>query len=307
MTGDRATGSILASSIAGSVEVPKGAHLIPVVAGQLRPDLLLKTTDKMPITPGGVAVPITSVLGGAAHNLPGATVVRWDPVLDGVEPTATIVTCSGATTPTYFGAIKSASIFETFGGPAPTLEAFRTRVREFPAVIISWDGSEPADGQAVSQLERGSSRAGRSAQLYSEQFVITIISSRQDSDHARRHEGLEVLDELCAWMFDKQAIDGHVFSAPGGLQILSRNRVPVGDPQLWQDFYVYRAVVAVTVAMHKRDVRVYNEWMRTRTTWAVGDAAHEQDKTIVDVEFPMPQTPLDLSASSVFEADLTID
>src|SRR5574341_2492626 len=92
MTGNRASGSVTASAAVGTVVVPASSHLIPVVGGQLRPDLLLKTSAEATVGTGGGAVPIISVVAVALNKKAPETVCRWEPPIDNLNPTATVLT-----------------------------------------------------------------------------------------------------------------------------------------------------------------------------------------------------------------------
>lgn len=281
-TGDRASGTVAVTTTGSEVVLPRNSVLLPVLNGQIRNELIFKT-DKGThlqngcpkyswlIPAGGASVSVISNVGGARHNLPAGTVLRWDPPITGLSPTATVEApgFAGGADPTFFGGLKSAVVYEQFGGPSPSLEIFRSRMNLLPGMMVVWDGSEPADGAATNQLERGSSRAGRDSLLFREKFLILVIVNRKDSDDKRRDEGLEALDSLTEWLTDRQSVDGLVFSTPTGAQIRERFRLS-GDSLVYQEHYIYGMRLSVVRAYTRRDARSYNDWLSTRIDWLTG-------------------------------------
>lgn len=291
-TGERATGSILATATSSDVVVPRNAVLIPVLNGQTRPELIIKT-DKGTHSPtgcnkyswlvssAGTSINVLSNIGGARHNLPATTVLRWDPPIAGLAATATVQApgLAGGSDPTFFGGLKSGVVYEEFGGPQPSLELFRSRVGHLPALLVIWDGSEPADGAGTDQLSRGSSRAARETILYREKYLILVFTNRKDSDAQRRAEGLEALDGVSEWLTDRQGADGMPISSPSGLQIRERFRLS-GDSLIYREHYVYGLRVSAVRALTKRDARTYHDWLQTRIDWVIG-----QTNDPTDLEF----------------------
>ena len=290
VTGTRATGKVLIRSRPGkgTVYLPANWHFIPVVNKASRDELLFKTAQgpgraKFPdgkrkklsesepdapswwtITEQGTIVDVLSVLGGKRHNLPAGAQLQFDPVHPDLEPVATVLDggITGGVDPNWLGGLQSFVQFESLAGPTATLDAFRAGVSAFPAAVIVWDGSEPADGTTQSSLSRGQTRVGPGQSLFKEKFNIFVMSKREDSGHLRRNEGLKLLDDLTFWLTDAMEADGQQFSSPTGIQIRGRTRV-VGDGAVFQQVYIYAIQLSVTALWKRYDARTFNEWLRT--------------------------------------------
>src|SRR3972149_1673939 len=96
-TGTRSSGVVTVKSVGpGTALVPRNSYLLPVVEGRLREHAIFKigptraplaangTGGDWTVTAGGTPVAVVSNLGGARHNVPAATVFRFDPQLTGV-------------------------------------------------------------------------------------------------------------------------------------------------------------------------------------------------------------------------------
>jgi len=287
-TGTRGTGKVLIKpKTASTVYLPRNWHLYPMVNGAIREDLLFKigqgpsralypngkrkkanadepdTESWWVIPPGGAIVNIHSVVGGIRHNLPKGTKFVFDPEHPNLEIETTLQTnITDAAEPTHFGGCKSIVQFEQLTAPTANLDAFRAAVGKFPAAVIVWDGSEPADGSTSSSLDRGASRAGSTTQLFKERFNIFVLSERLDSGATRSAEGLKLLDDLTFWLTDLQTIDGQVFSSPTGVQVRGRNRI-AGDSAQYQSVFVYLLQISVTGTWKPYDFRSYSPWLKT--------------------------------------------
>lgn len=309
-SGTRSTGKVLLRSRPGkgSVFVSGNWHLVPKVNRAAREELLFKTMagpskakfpdgkrkkasqdepdlpDWWTITEAGTFVDITSVLGGKRHNLKSGTELLLDPVHPSLEPIAVVTEggTTGGADPTWLGGLMSMVQFEQLTGATATLDAFRSSISAFPAAVVVWDGSEPADGTTQSSLERGQTRAGPGQSLFKERFNIFVLSKREDSDHMRRNEGLKLLDDLTFWLTDAIDADGQIFSSPAGVQIRSRGRV-AGSGESFQQLYVYVIQLSVTSLWKRYDARTFNEWLIARSEFLT----HAKDgdgnqKTIVE-------------------------
>lgn len=289
-TGTRGTGKVIMKSKPGkgTTFIPRNWFLYPVLNGAARDELVFKVAEgpfkaKFPngkrkkasedepdagswfeVSEQGTEVDILSIVGGERHNLKRGTKFRLDPAHPDVEVECVLIDdIKDGAEPTWLGGCKSVVQFETLGGASATLDAFRSAAGKFPAVIIVWDGSEPADGTTQSSLERGATRAGPSQQLFKERFNLFVISQRSDSDHMRRNEGLKLLDDISFWLTDATEIDGQQFSVPSGVQIRARQRI-AGDGNAYQQLYVYVLQVSVTALWRRYDVRTFNDWLLAR-------------------------------------------
>ena len=292
-TGERAKGQVLVRSKPGkgTFLLPRNWALLPILNGALRDDLVFKVGQginaavypngkrafKVPneplagswweITEQGTAVDVHSVVGGARHNLAPGTVFRFDPPHDSLVPEAVLMeggTVGGAD-PYWLGGCQSIVQFETVTAHQPGLDLFRSATGKFPSVVVAWESSEPGDGNTSSSLERGATRAGASHQFYKEKFNIYIITQRLDSDHARRNEGLKLLDDVTFWLNDRMDVDGQVFSYPNGVQVHKRTRLAMREEQ-YQQFYIYLLQVSLTGVWDHYDTRTFADWKRTHLT-----------------------------------------
>lgn len=290
-TGTRGIGTVLIKpKTASTVYLPRNWHLFPIVNGAIREELLFKVgqgpgravypngkrkkaSDAEPdteswwvIPPGGSLVTIHSVVGGCRHNMPRGTKFVFDPEHPNLAVEATLQTSiTGAVDPTHFGGCKSIVQFEQLTAPTASLDAFRAAVGKFPAAVIVWDGSEPADGTTSSSLDRGASRAGSVTQLFKERFNIFVLAERLDSGSTRSAEGLKLLDDLTFLLTDIQTIDGQVFSSPSGVQVRGRSRI-AGDSAQYQSVFVYLLQISVTGTWKPYDFRSYSPWLVAHNT-----------------------------------------
>lgn len=313
-TGTRATGKVLVRAKPGkTVLLPGNWHLLPVVNKAAREELLFKTASgpnraKYPegkrkkqdpnepdagtwwkVTEEGVLVDIISVIGGQRHNLPAGTKLMFDPVSLDLEPFAEVQApgMSGGVDPNWLGGCQSMVQFEQLGAGSASLDSFRAAVNKFPAVVIVWDGSEPADGTTQSSLDRAQTRVGPGQSLFKERFNLFVLASRNDSDHMRRNEGLKLLDDLTFWLTDRMEVDGQQFSTPAGLQIVSRARV-AGDSSGFQQMYVYLLQLTATSTWKRYDAREFNPWLKTRNTFLTDEKDADGNRiTVVDQRFNM--------------------
>jgi len=290
-TGGRSSGNVTSTATGADVELPRGRHLIPIIADRLRPDLTFKTTANpgggdWTVSSGGTSVGVESVLGGKRHDLPAGTKLRWDPAVSGLDDLVTVDApgLAGGTDPDFFGGLKSVVVAEDFTG-ARDVEAFRSQLGGVPAALLQWDGREPATGTTQPGLERGGSRARRGELLYKERLRFWVLSNRKDAAHVRRREGLQILDDLTGLLVDRTAVDGCTFSAPDGVQILECQRVTAGDRALYREFNVYEIAFAVTRSLKKQDLRTYSDLLKIRLKTTVDDElTHDPDEPITVVD-----------------------
>ncbi len=278
-TGTRAAGVVTAVAASSPVTLPMNSYLLPVVNGGIRPELVFKTTQgpnvdrSWTVTSGGTAVGVTSVLGGLRHVLAAGTVFRWDPPIAGLNPTATSSAgTAGGLDPTFFGGLKSAVFYDEMGGQSPTLDAFRARLSALPGLVLVWESSEPADGSVTDTTNRGT-RLSRGQMFFTENFMAVVVANRPDGANARRSEALAALDEVTLWLHDRASVDHEVVSNPGGLQVRSRFRVPLGNRDAAQTVEMFGMRFAATRVYKMRDSRTYNDWLLTRVRVQATDPA----------------------------------
>jgi hypothetical protein len=254
-TGDRASGPVTLTASGADVTVPRNTFAMPIIDGHRRPDLLLKTGEgpnedgSWTVTSGGTAVTFISNIGGVRHNIPINTRISFDPPLIGLVSTLPTADSAftGGTDPTVFGTIKDMVIYENLDGPNFQIDLRRSAVTRFPCVLVTWMNTEPADGTTISQTHRAT-RSNRFGVL------------KEQSDHSRRHEGLEIIDTMAGLLTDRQSVDESPFSNPGGVQIrqIIRDISPEND---YQKMYIYSLMLSTERNLQQTDSRVYSDWL----------------------------------------------
>ncbi len=282
LTGERSTGSVLATAPDDPTVLPRNTYGVPVVASasgraQLAWDRMVKTTEDAEVSLLGTSVPVVSVLGGVNQEvLPGAT-IRWMPAVPGVAATAIVegAGITGSTTNNSIERVARAVIFEGLEqNVAQGLWA--GKVGGFPAVVIAWEAASPQP------------RVGRGAQPMEHRFRLYVVSSRSDGDIERRDEGKAILRALQETFADRAAVDGYVFSTP------PTKLGPAGRLALAPGSYVYWQELLVTSTVTKRDPRApatFPDWLTTTETIPIDGTPRLDDEPIVDQEHDMdPET-----------------
>lgn len=247
LVGNRSTGAIRARATSADVEIPLNSYLVPM-DGALDFRVLLKTTAATTVTSSGTSVPVISAFGGAAVNLPEGTDLRWAPGVDGVELTAEVtVALTGGSAAAGFGAARSLRLYEQVRASNPEEDLRKSKVDLFPAMVLFWDGSDP--GEATS----------RAGSRYKENWVLSVIASRNESDDMRRAEGMSVLQEARELLVGRHAVDGEAFSAPPGIEIGRARRLAAKNSS-----YIYTLAFTTVSTLTKRDGRVFQPWLVTR-------------------------------------------
>lgn len=247
LIGDRSIGTIRARATSADVEVPLNSYLVPV-GGKLDTRVLLKTTEATTVTASGTAIPVRSAFGGAAVNLDAGTQLRWVPGIDGLELTAEVTTAlTGGSQADGFGVARSLRMYEQLRSNVPEEDVFKAKVDAFPALVLIWDGSDAVEGI---------SRAGAK---YRENWLLSCVASRNESDDLRRSEGLHVLQQARSLLLNRHAVDGESFSAPPGIEIGRARRLVTT-----KNAYIYTLAFTTVSTLEKRDDRVFQPWLVTR-------------------------------------------
>lgn len=274
LLGARSSGTATVSATAGNITLKKNAQALPIVPSasgtmQLDPSRPVRVAADTIVTSAGVAVPVTSLLGGPAQNLPLTTTLRWDPPLDGIElvsPLASALT--GATQAVGPGSIKRLVLYEGVGPSSAQRDLFLAKAGHFPAVILNWDST--GEGEKV----------GNGVIARPDRWVLTIVTSRSDAGELRAMDGLDIKDALEVLLADRAAVDGEPFSAPG-IALMGARRVDVSESS-----YIYTLMLETYGAVQRTDTRVWNDWLLTRYDFdtpdtppypVVDDARHDMD------------------------------
>jgi len=265
LTGDRASGVITVTASGSDVSLPLGTFAYPVIGGQVQTDRIFRVSagpnsDKSwTITAGGTAVDFVSNVGGEKHNVADATQFVFLPPISGVASAVGSGAFTGATNPTFYGAIKETVVFEHINGPAQQIDLERMKLRGTPAVIIVWNSSEPSDGVTSSSNNFGSHGRGTFSSSFRELLTIVIVVSKSHNEAVRSEEGLYIMDQIARYLNRRQSIDGCLISAPSPILVQSRNRVAI-PKEPYQRHYIYSVSFSIENAYTMTDDRSYNDW-----------------------------------------------
>jgi len=269
-TGTRSTGVVTLTALAAqTVNLKRGQYAYPVLGGRASPELLIKVGENpatddgsWDVTDAGLAVTFISNLGGARYNLPATTPIILDNPPSGLVvalPTAD-ADFTGGIDATGFGAVLDLVMAEQLSGPALHVDMRRSQLTRFPSVMVTWEDVQPADGSSTVTAGRGSARVGTRSLLFKSSYTISVITSRKDTDHERRHEGLFMVGTLARLITDRQMVDGECLSNPSGIQIRSIFR-EVGPQDIYQKFYIYHMLISAHVTIQQFDSRTYSDWL----------------------------------------------
>ena len=271
LTGTRSTGLVSLQSASGVVQVARGQYAMPVLGGQIAPELLVKVAANpdtedghWDVTTTPTPVQFTSNLGGVANNFAAGTQFVLDPPVAGLVATGPTSAAgfTGGTDSSGFGALRQVVDAESTAGPLVNVDLRRSALQVFPAAVLTWQDAVPADGSVVPQM-RPSGRVGNKQKLYRLGYTLTIVTSRADSGSARRHEGRWITYALMRALSDRQSVDGEVVSSPSGVQVQSASRES-GPQEVFQKWYLYHLVLNCEVTLSGLDDRTFADWLSTR-------------------------------------------
>jgi hypothetical protein len=306
ITGERGTGTATVTNpTPGAIELPKNMCLLPVIAGELADDLVFKvapnpaTTDphgvggEWSIPAGGsLSVALRSNLGGARHNLPAGTVLRFDPLQDGLDETVTLdgAITDGADAPDDALSVRRAVYYEDLDAAQVERDISAGRLARLPGIMLVWTQSTPAEGRTAG-TNQGSTRLADGVRLFAENYRLFVVSATLANDGRRRRDGLRILQAVTRLLTDQQiTTDGEQLTAVGSLEILNRSRFVRGPKH-----YVYALTLRVNRVITRTDTRSFVPWLRTHLQQALpGRTAPEPTTPLVDVDIgvPIPPGPL---------------
>jgi hypothetical protein len=258
--GTRATGTLTVKSTAGTPELPAGSVGLPLIVSaagsrQIDPKRPLRVTEATALSVAGVAVPVESILGGPAQNLPAGTEVRWDPPLIGVEPVSVLASpLAGGLAAVGLGSVKSAvhgpeglsggamrELFQGLGGGA------------LPAVVLSWQGSG------------AHAPKGRNGAMRPDSWRFYVAISRGDAYENRTAEGMAIVDFLEDALTQGTGIDGYVVSSLP-ITVIGRNVEGIEEAT-----YVYSVSFTTEAYVENVDDRSFADWLRTKYTYLTAE------------------------------------
>jgi hypothetical protein len=266
LAGARATGTATVRSTSGTPTLKRGAVCVPLPGGQIDYQRPLFVTADTPLTTGGVAVPLKSLVGGPQHNgfAPG-TVLRWFPQEPDVEATSVVLAQpTGGTA----GVVRRVVFYEQLGADAAK-DLFAASVGEFPALVLSWDRSVRYETK------------GKGKTLRRNQWLLFVVVSRSDAYERRGADGLEILDTAEELLMERSQIDGLVVSGPP-IEIAGRGRLSV-SPQSF--------VYTLTFSTFNAAVRDDSALLAASTPWhTTTEEGQSEDKPVV-IDLKMDMIP----------------
>jgi hypothetical protein len=267
LQGDYSSGAVTMTATGADVEVRAPVFGIPIVNGAEDESRLIKVEKNSAlksgywtVTDAGVDVDVTSMQGGAHVNLAEATQVRWDPPMAGIEPLAVVAAggLTGGTRSTAFGALRQVRHYKDMG-LQKALEFFQAQVADYPAALLSWHSTSPADGAAIPGLGPDATRLGNGRRMFAHNFELGVISSRRDGADIRRKEGDQLRDDLLELLTDRVGYRNCPISTGRGLQIIEARFVGV-SPNVYIDLIRF----SCQYELQRRDSRTFNDWIKTR-------------------------------------------
>lgn len=304
LTGTRGTGTATVSNPTGAaIELDPNMFLLPVVNDELADDLVFKVAPNpataLPFSEGGawtippggsLSVAVKSNLGGARHNLAAGTVLRFDPLLDGLDETATLDAdiTDGADRPGL--CLRRAVYYEDLDAAAIERDIAAGRLSQLPGAMLVWTQSTPAEGRTAG-TNQGSTRIADGVRMFTENYRLFVVSASLASDGRRRAEGARIMQAITRMLTDQQVTnDGEKLTAMGSLEILNRSRFVRNEKH-----YVYAMTLRVNRTVVRTDTRTFVPWLRTHLQQALpGRDAPEPTTPLVDVDIgvPIPPGPL---------------
>lgn len=292
LTGTRAAATArVKCSGAQDVALPANCFCYPVPASaagitEVDDQRLIRTAADVVVPAGatGIAVPVTSVLGGLHHNaLTAGTELLWDPPVPGLETLSVLeIDMAGGLDPPdeHPAAVVDVTSFEELTAGALAQDLFNARLSgRIPSVVVSWDRSE--DHEFV----------GRGKALVNEVWTLFIVVETHEGEQARRDKGLRIMDAVRDLLLDKRAVDGAPFSDPP-VRVLGRRRLATTESSL-----VYLVQIATSTTVQRLDLRTalpdgmvrdddqqpIEDWLTTRYTMRTDEGATVVDGAIYDM------------------------
>lgn len=220
LQGSPSTGIATVRSTGATGSVPGSSFAVPIVGGQAREDAVLfvprntAADGAWPVTAAGSSVPVESVQGGTHVNLPEGTVLRWLPALAGIESQSTLSTATTGGTRT--GPLRQVRYFKDLGSQEKARALYNAQVHDYPAAVLAWANTAPADGSVQGSYGPQATRPGRGVRVFRAYWVLHLITSRLDTTDERTREGDQLRDDVLELLTDRVAVRGlHVSLEPG--------------------------------------------------------------------------------------------
>lgn len=266
LSGDRGSGAVRVIATGAPIVLEKGEYLAPIANGQADYQRLLVVSATTTVASGaGTLVPVVSMLGGTEQTFPVGTVTRFDPPIEGLQPTATVETAiSGATS----GTVKQVSSYEQLGAAAAR-DLFSGKITRYPAVVLSWNDSSNYEPSA------------KGSDTNNEGWVAYVVVSRVDATERRAREGLDILDELEELLVQRTSFDG-LFLSRAPIRVQRRGRLAV-TPQV----YVYTIEFETSRLAVRRSLVAAQPWLTSRVDVPTGETPSATIPVVVDNRIDM--------------------
>lgn len=294
LQGTVSTGTVRCSAVGQgtTVVLRPGAIGVPISRGGLdRASAVVAARNEAnargewEVVHAGTSVAVESVLAGPRTALPPGTEIAWLAPVAGLAATAMVEATglSGGALHDGIGTPRQILHYKDLGGQQNAIDFFRAQLSDFPALVLAWTSSGPADASSQPGVGANSSRLGAGKRLMVHSWVIYVITSRLDGSDERRDEGDILRDAVLEQITDRMAFRGMTISSPRGLELLD-SRVVQATPTS----YVDRVTFSTQYTQVRRDDREFNPWLRTRLQSSIqtSQGPHE----VVDVTDPMPQS-----------------
>lgn len=306
ITGTRGTGTVTVTNPTGDdIELPPNMYLLPVVGAELADDLVFKVAPNPatvePHNRGGqwtipasssLSVAVRSNLGGARHNLPAGTVLRWDPLLDGLDETVTLdaaITDAADRGESELW-VRRAVFYEDLDPAQVEQDIAAGRLAQLPGIMLVWTQSTPYEGRTAG-TNQGSTRLADGVRGFAENYRLFVVSASLASSGKRRGHGSRIMQAVTRLLTDQQVTtDGEQLTSLGSLEILNRSRLVRGPKH-----YVYAVTLRVNRIITRTDTRSFVPWLRTHLEQALPGRDAPEPTTplvLVDIGVPIPPGPL---------------
>jgi len=188
------SGNLLMRSTGATGTVPAHAFAIPILDNQLHEDALVfvqanpDTEDgSWEVTDSGTEIPVQSVQGGNHINQAAGVECRWDPELTGIEETSVVAVggLTGGVQRTGRGTLRQVRMYKSLGSVPEAQDFFRAKVAHYPAGVLTWVASSPADGVSGPSLGPNTGRVGANRRLFQHDWQLFLVTSRQASAEER--------------------------------------------------------------------------------------------------------------------------
>lgn len=294
LQGIASSGTIFArsSSGAGTIELPKNCHLVPIIGsatgrGEISHDLPLRVTATVDVEEGGTSVAVASVLGGPRNNLAAGTRLRFDPPLVGLEDEATVEApglTGGELVTSGPGIVRDIRPFETLESLEVARDLFAGEVADLPAAIVAYGGS--------SEIEP----VGEATILEAHRWRIYVVTQWGANAQATGNEATDILGAIKGLLVRRTSSHGLVFSSPpASLVGVSRVRV---SPTV----FVWAIDLTTYMGLQRTDFRPaegggdgvsYADWLVDSYTLSTFTAAQPMDLPVVDASYDHATGPVD--------------